>query len=502
MKLNLPCLLLFALIMSLTSLSKANEDRTSPSAPISKPGKITLEDYLSQVKINNLGVKGSILSSEGSLKRSEEGQLLLSTNAFIDLKAGSDAKLNPFSMIAWDRLNSETLSVGVSKQTKFGLLTKVHYDLTQSYIINLVGSSQQVPAPFFSSYPTTYTNASPVLEFTQNFWNNGFGRSTQATQDLQEAQALASSYTASFQAKLAISQAEISYWNLATARQVLAMYQEALERAKLIYQWNVKRAQLQLGDQSEVLQSEALVKGRELDVLTSQNNVRSASRNFNASRYIDSDEVKEELIELTPSMMAQIQTPTRAAQRDDVKAAEQQARASEAGAITSIEKSKPNLDLNASFALNGQVGNIPAGDLGTAMSNSLTFNRPTINVGLRLQVPLDFEITKRTTDGWKLEKIAAEKYYDQKVFSQEQDWKNLNESFNEAKMRLDLSITLENVQSAKLKAERDRLSRGRTTTYQVLLFEQDYLTSQIVRVRDQAIILNLIAQMKQYGESL
>jgi len=55
----------------------------------------------------------------------------------------------------------------------------------------------------------------------------------------------------------------------------------------------------------------------------------------------------------------------------------------------------------------------------------------------------------------------------------------LNESFSEAKVQLDLAQKLENIQRMKLDAERNRLHQGRTVTYQVLLFEQDYLVAEL-----------------------
>lgn len=71
--------------------------------------------------------------------------------------------------------------------------------------------------------------------------------------------------------------------------------------------------------------------------------------------------------------------------------------------------------------------------------------------------------------------------------------------FCNAKKRLDIATSLESIQWQKLQAERQRLTHGKTTTYQVLLFEQDFANTQISRLVIQDEIFNLLAQLKTYG---
>jgi outer membrane protein TolC len=56
------------------------------------------------------------------------------------------------------------------------------------------------------------------------------------------------------------------------------------------------------------------------------------------------------------------------------------------------------------------------------------------------------------------------------------------------------------VQREKFEHERERLLRGRTTTYQAISFEQDYANTQLLRLRTQAEVLQTIAQMKAFRE--
>ncbi len=77
----------------------------------------------------------------------------------------------------------------------------------------------------------------------------------------------------------------------------------------------------------------------------------------------------------------------------------------------------------------------------------------------------------------------------------------LKDKFQQAKDRLTIYDQLEKTQKTKLEYERVRRQRGRTTTQQVLLFEQDYEQAQLGRIKTMSDILQLLAQMKTYGSS-
>lgn len=464
---------------------------------------LTLDHYLNQVKNQNTGVIGSRLSSQAAVERSEEGKLLLAPTVFLNAQVTSDARIPQISFLQYESYVTKSVSLGVSKLTTFGLQAKFHYDLLSQYYVD-PQLSPQFPLPAGGGNAPilfSFANASPVLELTQSLWGNGFGRATRATQDQIEAQALASSYASSFQGKTTLVQAETAYWRLALARESIQVLREALNRAKKLYDYSAKRARLHLADDSDALQAEAQVQARELELIMAQDEERSAAREFNSQRSVDSSEVNETLPSLSQTNPALYKAPERAEMREDVKASQQTARASVANSILSLERDSPTLEAFASLALNGQRSFQAFGDLSDSIPLSFSLNRPTKTVGLRFSAPIDLSVTSRTRSGWTREQIASEMNFDRKVFEQEQSWKNLNESLRESKKRLVLSQRLERIQKAKLENERRRLERGRSTTYQVLLFEQDYLTAELMRVRSQANVLTTLAQMKLFGVS-
>ena len=117
---------------------------------------------------------------------------------------------------------------------------------------------------------------------------------------------------------------------------------------------------------------------------------------------------------------------TCAAVRDDVKAAEQQAKASIASATVASERDRPTLDIFATVSLYGQNG-----DASNAFGNSFGLSTQAQTVGLRFSAPLDPWLAGRTQEGWQKERDAAEMTYQRKVFDQEQEWKDLNQRLAE-----------------------------------------------------------------------
>ena len=114
------------------------------------------------------------------------------------------------------------------------------------------------------------------------------------------------------------------------------------------------------------------------------------------------------------------------------------------------------------------------------------------------QLPLNFKAVADAKAGAQRLKDSADINEQNLLYTQEQDWIDLRQSLSESKETLKLSRTMESAQKSKLENERSRLRQGRTTTYQVLLFEQDYTNAQAstLAIANQIIALN--AQLKLF----
>lgn len=448
-------------------------------------GELLLKDYLDQVKAQNEGVRGSILVQEGSLLRSGEADLATTFSLFSTLQYTSDGKPTSSESLTGKRTLRNEYTLGVSKQTHFGLQTKFYYNILYTEIVG--ASSSLVPRPRFYE-------AKPVLELTQSLWRNSFGSEVRALERLLSASAMAIHFSESFKTKTAFAEAEGAYWRLVLAHQEVNVQKQSLERGQKIRDLSERRVSQGLSDKTDLLQAEAALKVRQLEFDSAMGAEGSAARVFNSFRGVSSESVTEKLEELDSRKLLTLVAPDKHGAREDVIAAQKVKEAAEANAQLGTEKSRPVLELYSILSLAGREG-----EMSNAVAESIKTSHPTATVGLRVVAPLDFGLLTEMRAGYEKERMGAEHIYRRKQFENDVEWVDVSLKFIDSQKRLRLAIDIEEAQKDKVKHERDRHSRGRTTIFQVLQFEQDYAASQLNRIRLQAEVLKFISQIRTWS---
>lgn len=449
---------------------------------------LSLSSYVDQVKSQDDDYVAAQKQEQAETALAREGRILLSPNLFANASHTDDSK--PSLLFDYDKQITTNYQLGFSQQTSFGVSGRLYYNWLDQQYRNM---------SFGGTPPLTITGeqGSPTLELTIPIWRNLFGRETMGNIDQNDAGTAARKFTDSFKLKTTLQSAESAYWALSLARETVKVQKDALERAVQLNKWNSTKADSGLADRADVLQTQAAVEGRRLDLKSAQDDEQNAARAFNSLRGRDSSAVDEKLAPMSTDRLSGLAIPARAELRDDTRAALEQKRANVAGAQTSLEKYKPTLEIFGTAALN----NATPTDTGNAFNNSWDTNKPTDTIGIRFNAPLDLGLINDAKQGWSAKLKASEIEYQRRLFDQEQQWNGLKDKFQQAKDRLTIYDQLEKTQKTKLEYERVRRQRGRTTTQQVLLFEQDYEQAQLGRIKTMSDILQLLAQMKTYGST-
>jgi outer membrane protein TolC len=387
--------------------------------------------------------------------------------------------------ITYSELVTQNYSAGVSQTFRGGTRAKLYYSLDHySYL-------------YRAQSGTRYYEGSPVLELTQPLWQNAKGASDTAGEKSSRAQAETDAWTAEHDLRALLVKAEKAYWGLVTARELVSVRSKALDEAQAIYDYLEKRLKMNLVDRSDLLQATASLETARLNLKTAGDSSASAVRSFRACANMTDGEKVPDLTPLNWDKVRDIPEPgDKLAFRADVKAAEASARATAAAARAQAESDKPALDLKLSYALNGRDSSLWNG-----ASDSLGTNKPTASAGLSFSIPLNYGAAKEAGEGARHKEKAAELLYKQKLLDQESDRRDLLAKLGDARERLKLSYTIEEAQRAKMEYEKGRLKEGRTTTYQVLTFEQDYTNAQYSRVNAAAEVLTAMADLKLYVRS-
>jgi len=422
----------------------------------------SVDDYLSEVAHSHEGYQSAREAAEGSLAAAKASDLFFKPQVFANLQFTYDPRDTFSTELYGDRTLGKLASVGLRDQTPWGIQLQLSMDYSQNMLLGT--SSPLIDRP-------TVTNLYPVPIFRWSLWQNWGGRMDRANQQVNRSQSLAESYDSDFQARVALVEAEGRYWKLAILREAIQLTKDSLARARSVMSLDRKKAQKQLIDPSDALLSEAAVQGKELELKSIVSEAKSAARDFNAARGIDSDEVRESLVLPKPEAFYDWKLPERpTAVRGDLKALEQQEQAAKAGYQVAKEKLLPDLSF---------FGSIFA-------------------AGISFSMPLDLGTTGDARDGYARKIHAAELDYHHKAFEHEMEWKDLKTRFHDLVERLKLAVRLEDLQRRKFEDMRKKRDYGRSVAFQVFQYELDYLTTEQNRLQLQGQLLGLRAQSKLY----
>ena len=446
---------------------------------------LSLNEYLEQVKSQSLSYKGTAQQSEGAELLAREADLFFTPQLIAEASVGSNGKPSTPSM--YDRVRSQSYLLGISQQFNFGLQSRIYYSATRSEFVNAGAAIN----------PDKYWDASPVIELTMPLWGGAFGSTATANQEAARQANLAEKWQTEGQALSILVGAESTYWKLAAWQDVVRIQEQALKAAQDIFNYVSRKKKMNLGEQADVVQAQALFEARTLELQVARNESQEAARAFNKYLNKEINAPVEALEVVDYKALETLSVPAaRTGTRPDVEASQAQLAAAKAQAALAIERNRPTLNLTGSYALNGRDN-----ELNEAMKEAGQTEQDTAYVGVKFNMPLNFSAIGDAKAGALKKQRAAEMSRDYSVYSQEQDWANLTRTITDARDNLKLLSRIEAAQKTKIEVERSRLKQGRTTTYQVLLFEQDYTSAQVSKVKSAVNIFALQSQLKLYQAS-
>lgn len=447
----------------------------------------TLDQYLDQVKNQNKSYQSADLQMKGSVLRRREADLFFKPQFFFNAQKGHDSRLPSPPFLVFDEVKTENYSAGITQEFSFGVETKLSYSLIKSEYKGLSIAGAADP----------YWDASPSLEINIPLWGNAFGNASKARKEQTLQQRNLENRNAEAQAKETLVQAEIAYWRLAIAQESVEVQKKALTAADNIHNYTVGRKNKNLGEAADVLQANALTESYRLQLTQAEIDERAARRKYNLHLNQEADAPVPMLSKLNYKNLSGDVVPTaRPGDRPDVKASQAQVALARASSQLSIEQNKPTLNLFGGYSLFGRNG-----ERRDAISQAGYDHRDSAYVGVKFNMPLNVMAQNDARAGAAQVQRAAELSNQYLAYSQEQEWVDLSSLYKDAQQSLKLAEAMERAQKAKLDNERTRLRQGRTTTYQVLLFEQDFLNSEVSRIRAASQIINLKSQIQLYSST-
>jgi len=460
-KILLPLLVL----LTLSTISFAENSQTNLDEQLS------LVDYLGQVRAKNLTIISSDADKISNDRLAKKAQLITAFRLY-GFSDRSFAEQNPaLQFFRYSKVYKQNNQIGISHNSRYGLESNVYYLFNSTNYKDFAFAGTQ------NSLVARNSQATPSIELNLSLWQNLFGASTIANET-----SIKSNYNALKMQAVALSlqeqlQAEQSYWQLFFCRKSLEIQKQALASANKILDYIDKKAKMNLAESSDILQAKAMVQSKKILVQQAENQLKQAELDFNQKRNLPNDQVPELL--QSPSL-TDLQNydfqQNRVGDSPFLLAKKEQMQANIASAQLEIQNQKPMLNLYTSY-----THNVAEGNRKQAWQNSFASNNSadSATVGLKFSMPINFMLTNEISDGAKQKIIAERSNYQKHKLQHEIDWQNLNFLGINLQQNLILALNLVNIQKNKLQNERSLLAKGRTSTYQILVFEQEYSNAEL-----------------------
>jgi outer membrane protein TolC len=447
---------------------------------------LTLEEYMSEVRAKNGSVIGLKASAEAKDLRQNEASLFFKPSFFLTGEYYDDQRPTNAPTFQGTQTLRHTVRTGLSQNLRTGTKLALSYNY---YKTQLMGVS---PALLPNN---KFFDVAPQIEFTQSLLRNFMGSEFEATEKAQKALVENQKFNDLFTYKQQLMNAENAYWRLYVAQTSLKVQEESLERAKRLRDWNTNRFKNNLTDESDVVQAEANLQTREIEYQDTLTEIQSALREFNSIREVEGETVNLEGTKgKDSSYILDASLPTKMKIREDVRAFMANQKLARANAELGTQRNRANLELYGSYSINGRDK-----QYSDAYDQAMTGTRPFSIIGVRFTTPLDLGAMKDYKKAFAQEVTASELQYKRKVYEVDREWEILNERFVNYKKRLKLSQKMVQVQERKFLVEKKRFNQGRTTTFQVLQFEQDFANTQLLKLRYERELILVYNQLKLFS---
>ena len=487
-KVNVVGILISVLILFFSQLNWAQKSKGSSPKPSKVQAAISsemsLEQYLAEVKQKNHKVQALVLLVEASEDRRVGGDLELTPILGASYSYLSDQSL-PQPVITSSKTLNRSSELYLAKKFSTGTNTKI---FAQGKDYEFVGAS----APY-----DKYATGSLGISLTQSLWKDFFGTGTRLRQDREVVASQLEKLQAEQQLRQMMTDAEVAFWNYLYKKEEKKQREESLDRSTKILNWVKRREADGISERSDRYNSEALVTARQLYLLNSDDDLRSAEQslrdflaldrtdplpelggNLGISRPIKGQFARDQRILRADAYLQLLESKTRKLVADEVN-----------------EGLKPDLTLQASYKTNSFEEN-----LNSATTKWTETNKPTSSIGVQFTYVFDTSVKDAKRSAARKEAMASDLRAKKLIRESETAWSELLRKYDELSQKIVLAENIRDFQMKRAKEEQMKLARGRSITSQVVTSEEDAANADLTVIQLKAEQRKLEAMTRSYFE--
>lgn len=452
---------------------------------------MTLEEYLQSVQKKNRTFLSFEASTEAATSRYQQGDLELSPILSASGSYLDDKSLQSSGGSSLTHNQVRQYSLGLSKKFSTGTQAALTGSVTG---VNAEGS--------FGG--TSFVSENHVgtlgVALSQSLWKDFFGTSTRLRWERERSQELYEKNGYNLQSKQALIEAESVFWDLMYLQQELQLRKASLERARKIESWVKNRASNGIGDRADVLNAQGLVASRELQLVGTRDDLKAAEERF-------ADQIEWPEGQPVPELQGNLEQVRPLKNfiggeqgkivRLDAYLSVLDAEVKKVGAREAEEKVTPDLVLSGGYKTNGYDTTDSK-----ALGKMTDKDHPVSNVALTFSWALDWGSKGAVRTTAQKDALAAQLKKEKSLLDSETAWKEINRRHAEMSARIQAAMNLSQIQTAKAAAERDKLSKGRSITSNVITAEQDAADAELTLTKLKAEQRKLESQSRLFVKIL
>lgn len=453
---------------------------------------LTLDEYLNEVRAKNGMVRSFQDSKEAAQSRRVQGNLELSPILQMRAAKVTDKKLQVQGTSVVNQLDSSDYTLSLAKKFSTGTQAAISLGVND-LSINGTNIGVTPSQALNQSFSTGYLG----LSLSQSLWKDFFGNGVRLRQEREGRIEATELQGLNLQERQTLIEAESAFWDHLYLKEELDQRKQSLERAKKIEGWVKNRASNGIGDKADVYNSQGLVALRELQLLASQDEFKASEVRLRNVLELKGDEK-------LPDIKGDISKERKLGEFVSGDAAGRVVRMdaylsvleSDVKSIVAREVEdgmRPDLVLEGSYKTNSFEN-----DPNSALNKVSDQSRPTTAVALRFSYPLDWGVTGAAKNAARMEAKAAELRRDRKLLESDSSWSEFTRRHDEMGRKIKAATLASRLQTLKSNAERDKLSKGRSVTSQVVIAEQDAAESLLTLTRFQVEQRKMEAQAQLF----
>ncbi len=454
-------------LLSLVSISNINAFAAEP---------MNLDNLLRRAEENSEAIQASEKTIQSIRAEISGRDLLLSPKLEAEV---ADARDNRDSVAANQRFRTQLLDVSLTKLFSTGTQVSVSagHDIT--------------------STETTGRRNIGSWEFkvSQSLWRDAFGRNTKLRHQAEEAELQARTLTAVYQRQSFLVELENAYWDLLYAKKEEDVRRSNIERSETVEKWTRDRARRSMAEPTDLLQAQALVSSRQLELIGVRNRIESLQNRIQQLVPNQTPRTWQiDLKELEASRpFEQLLTGSGSAEpvRLDSLSSRFRAQQADSEASRTDDSLRPKVDAYVSYGQNGADERFA-----TSWDRAKDPQFSAARVGVTLSMDLDWTLKDDQRRAARLNAEARELEARAQSRLSNVGWADLKREIDELKRQEKEAGRLADLQEKKVAAERSRYRLGRTTVFQLITFEIDAANSQITLARIRADLRKLEARAR------